>query len=197
MEVLTGRKRHRGEMICPEELGVQSTHLSYHPWPCPSPTASALDAQGLLRPLLQTWSCSHRAPRGHIILLVTEDPALRGLWFRRVDDLAQEDDALGVGGKDHHEEGPVEPKDSAIVPGRHKGDKASSGPCCLGAKLIHLQNGFVETLRRKSQVLPLRKHESGLREAWTNQRSLEINTAGHLLGISQQECLHRGVLRAG
>lgn len=78
--------------------------------------------------------------------------------------------------------------------GRHKGHKAASGRCCLGANLIHLQNGFVKTLGRKSQGLPLREHESELREAWTNQRSLETNTAGHFLGIPQQECLHWGDL---
>lgn len=131
---------------------------------------------------------------GHILWLVTEEPALGRLWFRGVDNLAQKEDALGIGGKDDHKEGPVEPEDPTTVPGGQKGDEAASGRCSLGASLVHLQDGFVETLGRKSQVLPPREHEPGLREAWKNQRSLKINTtvhcwSSHLL-ISQQDCLH-------
>lgn len=95
--------------------------------------------------LLLPW----RSP-GHVLLLITEEPALGGLWFCGVDNLSQEEDALGVGGKDHHKEGPVEPKDSVIVPGRQKGGKDASGCCSLGTNFIHLKNGFVETLGRKS-----------------------------------------------
>lgn len=132
---------------------------------------------------------------GHTLLLITEGPALGGLRVRGVDNLAQEEDALGVGGKDHHEEGPVEPQDSAIVLRRHEGGKAASGHCRLGTNLIHFQNGFVQTLGRKSPVLPLRERESGHGQGRKSQRSLELNTAGHylprhLLGISPQECLH-------
>ena len=72
-------------------------------------------------------------------------------------------DALGIGGKGHHKEGPVKPKGLVIVPGP-EGDKAAGGCCSLGANLIHLQDGLVETLGRKSQALPLREHELGLRE---------------------------------
>ena len=92
------------------------------------------------------------SPPGHILRLVTEQPALGRLWFRGVDNLAQKEDALGIGGKDHHKEGPVEPEDSATATGRQKGGEAASGRCSLGASLVHLQNGFVETLGRKSQV---------------------------------------------
>lgn len=40
--------------------------------------------------------------------------ALGGLGFRGIDNLAQKEDGVGIGGKDHHKERPVEPKDSGI-----------------------------------------------------------------------------------
>lgn len=74
-----------------------------------------------------------------------------GLWFRGVDDLAQEEDALGVGREDHHEERPVEPQDSLIEWGGQKGDRDAGGRCGLRAGLVHIQDGLVETLGGKSQ----------------------------------------------
>lgn len=80
-----------------------------------------------------------------------------GLWLRGVDNLSQKEDALVLVEKISTRKGLV------IVLGP-EGDKATGGCCSLGANLIHHQDGFVETLGRKSQALPLREHELGLRE---------------------------------
>lgn len=105
------------------------------------------DPPHLLHLPWQTQSSSH-PPSGQVLLLVRDEPALRGLQFLGVDNLSQKEDALGAGRKDGHQKGPVKPKGLLIVP-RQKGEKTASGCRSLGTNFIHFQDGLVETLRRK------------------------------------------------
>ena len=72
------------------------------------------------------------SPPGYVLLLVTDKPALGGLWFRGVGHFSQKEDALGIGGKDHHKEEQVQPKGLAVVPGPI-GDRTAGDHCSLGA----------------------------------------------------------------
>lgn len=122
--------------------------------PHPSDTTHILHQQ--LLPRILSIFCilhskrraSHTSPPGYVLLLVTDKPALGGLWFCGVDHFSQKEDALGIGGKDHHKEELVKPKGLVVVPGP-KGDKTAGGPCSLSANFIHLQDSLVETLKGK------------------------------------------------
>ena len=72
-------------------------------------------------------------PPGYVLLLVTDKPALGGLWFCGVDHFSQKEDALGIGGKDHKEE-LVKPKGLAIVPGAKRWQNCR-GPLQPGCQL--------------------------------------------------------------
>lgn len=101
-------------------------------------SASSTPSPEMLRP----------SPPGYILLLVTDKPALGGLWFCGVDHFSQKEDALGIGGKDHHKEEPVQPKGLAVVAGP-KGDRTAGDHCSLGANFTHLQDGLAEALKGK------------------------------------------------
>lgn len=97
------------------------------------------------------------SPAGQVLLLVTDKPALEGYGFVELTTFPRKRMLWVLVEKISTR------KDLVIVPGP-EGDKATGGCCSLGANLIHHQDGFVETLGRKSQALPLREHELGLRE---------------------------------
>ena len=105
-------------------------------------------------------------PPGYVLLLVTDKPALGGLWFCGVDHFSQKEDALGIGGKDHKEE-LVKPKGLAIVPGAKRWQNCRR-PLQPGCQLHHLQDGLAETLKGKWLVLAPRERVYVSRSAVSN-----------------------------
>lgn len=93
-------------------------------------------------------SYSYPGLPSHVLLLVT-DHLILGLLCCGVDHLPHEEDILGAGGIQYHQEGPVEYKVTFLGLGREKGGKGAGGCCCLCANFIHIQDGLMENLREK------------------------------------------------
>lgn len=127
--------------------------------PCPpTPPRSPASASGTLSASPCTRRAAPSRPGGR-------RPAAGGrLGLRGVHHLPQEEDAPGAGGKERHQEGPVEPEHWLPARGGQKGDRDAGGRRSLGAGLVHIQDGLVEALGGRPRALLPTARERGLGE---------------------------------